>query len=344
MKIRFKRFTAVFVASLFVFSTGCSESPSDEIPHKDTVTTSSAVTTTVDENSSQAPTEPSTSTSEITPALWKLSTESGKTVYFMGSMHALPDEAYPLPEVIMYAYNSSDAIAVECDTVAYQEDLDAQIKLSADLMYRDGSTIKDHISAELYETLVKKTTEWGIYSKMYDYFKPAMWQSLIETYFIEQSDIKSENGFDVYFMNQAKKDGKKIIEVESVDFQMNMLIGFSDTINSLILESYLTTDKDEYVAELEELYQMWATGDVEGVFESEEIDESEFSAEELDAYADYNKQMLTDRNVTMANKLVELSKGDENVFYMVGLAHFGGDDGILKLLDDAGITYERVSY
>ncbi len=336
MKIKGKILLATFLATLFAFSTGCNEMSSDDSSKTEATTTSA-------EDSSKNPT-PDTSTDEITPALWKLTTESGKTVYFMGTMHALPDEAYPLPDVIMNAYESSEAIAVECDTVAFSEDMSAQIQLSADMVYSDGTTIKDHISAELYDALVEKTTEWGFYNAMYDYFKPAMWQSLIENYFIDRSIVKSENGIDTYFMTLAKADDKELIEVESVEFQMSMLMGFSDEIHSLLLESYLTTDEDEYVAELEELYQMWATGDVEGVFQSDEIDESEFTAEELEAYEDYNKQMLTDRNVTMANKLVELSKGDKNVFYMVGLAHFGGDDGILKLLDNAGIEYERVEY
>lgn len=344
MKINFKKLLAISLATLFAFSTGCSENPSDDSSTSTTTTTSAVETTTVDENSSQAPTEPSTGTSEITPALWKLTTESGKTVYFMGSMHALPNEAYPLPDVIMNAYNSSDALAVECDTVAYQDDLKAQIKLSKELMYTDGTTLKDHIGDELYNALVEKTKNLGIYNSMYDYFKPAMWQSLIESYYIESSDLSSDNGLDVYFMEKAKADEKEIIEVESVEFQMDMLINFSDTVQSLILESYITMSDDEYLESLNELYQMWAKGDVEGVSQEEEIDESEFTAEELEAYADYNKQMLTDRNVTMANKLIELSKGDQNVFYIVGLAHFGGEDGILKLLDNAGITYERIEY
>lgn len=343
MKTNFKKFLATAMATLFVFSTGCAEK--DESSNADSssnVTTTSAQTTTADENSSQ-PT-PEEGESSVKPALWKLTTESGKTVYFMGSMHALPDDAYPLPDVIMNAYNSSDALAVECDTVAYQEDLTAQLKLSQDLMYSDGTTIKDHIDENLYNTLVEKMTEWGIYNAMYDYFKPAMWQSLIENYFIEKSDLSAENGIDEYFMEKAKADEKEIIEVESVEFQMNMLINFSDNVQSLLLESYATSTEEEYVESLKDLYNLWATGDVEGVFEVDEIDESEFTAQELEAYADYNKQMYTDRNETMANKLIELSKGDQNVFFIVGLAHFGNDDGVLKLLDNAGISYERIEY
>lgn len=311
---------------------------------------SSAVTTTTADNNKD-PSEPDDSSetkpeasSDITPALWKLETESGKTVYFMGSMHALPESAYPFPEAIMNAYESADAVAFECDTLAYANDLNAQMETAEMMTYSDGTTIKDHIDAEVYKELVDKLKGWNLYMSAYDYFKPAMWQSIIDEYLLSKTDLDSEKGFDTYFLNKCKEDSKDIIEIESVEFQLNMMFSFSDKINSLIMESYATTSEEDYISQLNDLYDAWSEGDIDRIAEADEIDESEFTEEELAAYNDYNKQMLDDRNVTMANKLIELSKGDRNVFYMVGAAHFPGEKGILKLLDDAGVKYERVDY
>lgn len=352
MREKIKRLlaTVTAIAATVVFAAGCSESV-DTSSKKDKETTSSTTTAAPDDGSDSSDGEgegegegEKQPASDITPAMWKLETPSGAIVYFMGSMHALPDDAMPFPEEIMEAYNSSEAIAVECDVVAFANDFNAQIALSEDLMYTDGTTIKDHIDAEVYDKLVKQMKDWDIYMAAYDYFKPAMWQSLCENYLLENSDIKAENSFDEYFLKEAKKDGKEIIEVESVDFQMDLLINFSDDINNLILSSYTETTVDEYVSELEALYGLWATGDYVAIADSDEVDEGEFTAEELEIYYEYDRQMMVDRNKVMADKLIELSKGDKDVFYYVGAAHFGDDDGILKLLDDAGVEYERVEY
>lgn len=353
MKRNLKALLSGALAITMLFASGCTEKANESSEKGTDKKSDTTVTTTTAPIETEKPvvTEGKDKTvhplenepqSDITPALWKLETQSGATVYFMGSMHALPDKAYSFPQYVMDAYNSSDAIAVECDTVAFETDLKAQIALSESMMYTDGTSIKDHISTELYNELVKLMKEWDIYMTAYDFFKPAMWESLMDDYLLSQSELKYENAFDTFFLNRAKADGKKIIEVESVEAQMDMLINFSDEINELMLESYAATSVEDYVSQLNDLYEIWSSGDYEAAVEADEIDESLFTQEELDAYADYNKQMMTDRNKIMADKLIELSKGDENVFFYVGLAHFGGDDGIISLLDKAGVKYERI--
>lgn len=47
-------------------------------------------------------------------------------------------------------------------------------------------------------------------------------------------------------------------------------------------------------------------------------------------------QMLYDRNIVMADRLVHLQK-DEKVFCAVGVAHLPGEKGLLKLLKDRGM-------
>ena len=355
MKNTKNRLLAFLLSASMVFAASCSENSSDEsetTSEKSTTTTTTTAQTSSGETSSttsEAPEEPDDgkdTSSGITPALWKIETDGGAVVYFMGSMHALPEEAYPFPQEITDAYNSSDFIAVECDTVAFAQDIRAQFALSKKMIYTDGTTIKGHISADPYDALVNQMTDWGIYNTTYDMMKPAVWQSFIEDYLMGSSGILAEKGFDEYFLNKAKEDGKGIIEVESVESQMNMLFGFSDEINSLLLETYVDYTQEMYGEELRTLYETWAGGNLADIEEllGTEYDESLMTEEEIAIMKDYNKQMMDDRNIVMADKLIELSKGDENVFYYVGLAHYVGETGILKLLDNAGVKYEKIQY
>ena len=362
MKNTKKRLVSLLLAVGMLLATGCSEKSPDE-KEKETTTTIAETTTEGTTTTAPEESEPPVTTetpepevelhpleklpeSDITPALWKLETDGGATIYFMGSMHALPEEAYSLPKEIMDAYKNSEAIAVECDIVAFQTDLPAQFALSQQMIYTDGTTFADHVSPELYDALVDKMNEWGIYSSMYEMMKPAAWQSFIEDYLGSTSDVLAENGFDGFFLEKAKKEGKEIIEVESVASQMDMMFGFSDEINELLLSSYLEYTPEMYAEEIRELYEIWAGGDWEEItsFLATEYDESLMTEDEIEAMKEYDKQMMHDRNKVMSDKLIELSKGDKDVFFYVGLAHYVGDTGILAELDKAGVEYERVEY
>ena len=54
--------------------------------------------------------------------------------------------------------------------------------------------------------------------------------------------------------------------------------------------------------------------------------------------------MLGARNVGMINEATELLKSGRKVFYVVGLAHMIGDDGIVAGLKALGYKVELVEY
>ena len=54
------------------------------------------------------------------------------------------------------------------------------------------------------------------------------------------------------------------------------------------------------------------------------------------------KQLIDDRNVTMAERVDGFLKGKEPCFVVVGAGHIIGDKGIVKLLKDKGYKVEMV--
>lgn len=340
MKKLIKRNILICSAIIMLFTTACSSKTKNNDDTKTTTTTTAAVTTTSPDSGND---DPEQTPSDITPAMWEITTKNGSTIYLFGSMHALPDSAYPLPKVLTEAYSSSDAIAVECDVVDFQADLSQQIAMTEDLVYSDGSTIKDHVDNNTYKKVVSKLKNWGMYMEAFDYYKPMFFTSIFQDYICKKAELDSTAGIDAYFLQKAKDDSKEIIEVETVQTQLDLLMGFSDEINNMMLESYLAEDA-ELISELLALYDAWASGDIDKLNELDSADVSQLTKEELKIYNEYNKAMLTDRNKVMADKVIELTKANKNVFYCVGAAHFPGKGGILELLDDAGIEYKAVEY
>ncbi len=349
---------AAVALTMCLCAAGCSDKDNSSVVSSSQADSSSAAETTVTtaalESSSQAETttesssqpEPTEDEADITPAMWKVEGEKGNTVYFLGSMHALDDSCYPLPNEITDAYNASDSLAVECDIYAYMGDFDSQMELAESMIYQDGTTIADHIDADLYESAKQILIDEGLYFPLYDMYNVTMWSSLIESAMMMNAGLDSTKGLDMQMLTTAHEENKDIIEIESAEFQNELLYTQPDEFNEFMLESYVYYYEDQ-CEELKKSFELWKAGDMKEYIETEdEFDDIEIEiSDELQAMIDnYNKQLLDDRNAGMIEKAKDMIDGGQNVFYVVGAAHFYGETGILKGLEDAGYTVEEIQY
>lgn len=284
--------------------------------------------------------------STITPLLWKVTgKDSNGVIYLFGSIHVADESAYPLPNAVMTAFDSCDALAVECDTKNANIDYN---KFYKSMMYKDGSTIDKHISADIYSKASKIVEEkYGKQTlEMFMHYKPIMWQIMIDQIFMSECDLTPEHGIDSYFLDLADEENKKVMEIESIDIQNKLLSGFSEELQEILLSEAVNTQVENYSKGLNELYEAWIAGDIK-LLEALALGEApvgDFTDKEKKLIDEYNKEMITDRNIGMFNKAKEYLKDNMEVFYVVGEAHMIGENGIVKLLTDAGYTVERVSY
>lgn len=338
--MKLKQLFAIFLALVMLVCFCACETVKPEIGSSESPSESSSADVT--EFSSVIDTEEEKSGS--TPLFWKATDSKGNVVWLLGSIHAGLDEYYPLPEAIMTAYENSDALAVEADIVAIETDeaamMDAALAMSKYLLYVDGTTLKDHISADLYERTVNVTKEGGLYNAMYEYYEPSMWMSIISNITCEEAGLDANLGIDRQFLLSAHNSGKEIIEIESAEEQYGMLGGFSDELQVMLLEDSVAGREDKSdVDELKELATAWGEGDIDVlnslVVPGEDVEWDDLSLE-------YWKAMFTDRNIGMADFCADALDSGKEVFVIVGLAHFLGDDGIVALLTDLGYTVELV--
>lgn len=273
---------------------------------------------------------------EITPLFYKISDKNNTTIYLLGSIHAADDTIYPLNDTIMNSFNDSDYLAVEVDTLSLQNNFDLSLKLAEKMMYNDSTTIKNHIGDELYNKMVNFLKEKKSYSSLYDNYKPVFFESLFENLIIDDAMLKSESGIDTYFLSLASENNKKILEVESAEFQYNLLLNTPLELDKIMIEEYID-NYDLNVSQMKDLYELWKKGDKEQLenilinSESQNVTE-----EEKKLMENYNKSLIIDRNYGMANVLENYFEKKQNVFCVVGLGHVIGDEGIINLLQKRG--------
>lgn len=291
--------------------------------------------------------------SDATPLLWRVSGEDGEQLYLFGSMHAVDPGIYGLSETLMQAFGSSDALALELDTLKMNYDLESALSQQGMLYLTDGTTLADHLKPDTYALLVAFLTELDMWDSSYDALAPFAIDSLLDEIVYASVGISAQIGLDVYFNTLAVAQGKPVLEVESMQQQMDLFLGAPDLYWDCDINLKINK-MEEYINETIELYEAYYSGDAAALLAltigglDVDIASLGYTAEEVTeieaAEAAFMLQMLHDRNIGMAQKAEEYLKSGDAVFFVVGVAHMLGEDGIVELLTEAGYTVEQIAY
>ena len=287
------------------------------------------------------------------PLLWEVSSKNGEGhIYLFGSIHAGDEALYPLPDAVMDAYESSDSLAVEFDITEMMTNFEMQMELIRRLAYSDGTTFAQHVSEETYELAVEFLKSNGMYSAVYDKYNIYFWISVVDSIVIRLAELDESFGIDSYFLNLAHEDGREIYDIESLDFQLSLMLDQPDTLQEYMLWSSIAYI-NESVESLVFTYDAYRRGDEEAMltmlFSEEEEPDFEGMSEEEAAEVrrlldNYNHAMYTERNSAMAEAAIDYLEDGKSVFYVVGQAHMLGEDGIVALLRKSGYTVNQVNY
>ena len=320
-----KRITAILLAVIFLFIGGaCTKQAGKKT-----------------ENKGKSETE--TSENSALPLLWHATDKSGREIYFFGTIHVGDNRNKKVLNRLKPILKKCDALAVEFDLVSYSKNLAQQAEDITAFLYKDGTTVRDHISAELYENLKNRLTDANLYNEYYDYYNLGLWFQLVDQAVIAESKLSTDNGMDGLLIKNAKSEKREILEVESSTFQNNLMASTPEDYYILSLEDEMEK-KGESAKELKMLYDIWLEGDEEKLNEiclaEDEIEG--LTEEEEKIIDDFNRLLIDKRNIDMAAKAKEYMRNGKTVFFAVGASHFLGENGIKALLEKDGFKFERI--
>lgn len=282
--------------------------------------------------------------SRVTPLLYRVTDQNGNVLWLFGSIHVGTENFYPLPDYVLDAFDGSDALAVELDIMAMEWNFIQQTQLMQLLIYTDGSTISDHLPQQTYDRGVEILQAHNSYSENMDYYMPAMWWSLIESFGVEKMGVETSLGIDRHLLKRARSDGKPVREVESAEFQYAIMAEFSPNLQQMLLESaiYSYDNLEESKSDLEKMIELWSAGD-EAAFAAYLNQEAEITdPEEAALYEEYNDSLITRRNQTMTEYAEAALLSGEEIFLCVGAAHIVGEGAIAQNLRQMGYQVEIV--
>jgi uncharacterized protein YbaP (TraB family) len=264
--------------------------------------------------------------------LWKVQSKT-TTVYLLGSIHFMKKEFYPLNRRIEDAFDRSTVLAVEANVDDVSK-MNIQ-GLMEKAFYRSDDTLKKHISAKTYKRVKKECEATGIPAWLMDSQKPWFLALMLESLELVKLGFDPTYGIDVHFLSEASGK-KKIKELESVDYQVNLLSGFSDSEQEAFLLSTLK-DLNSYRKEVDKLLDAWISGDTSAM---EPI--LQRSVMEDKGMASVYDKLLYERNRNMVAKIEGYLKAGETHFVVVGAGHLLGERGIINLLRQKGYRIEQL--
>ena len=283
---------------------------------------------------------------EAQPLFYHVTSPEGKEMWMLGTIHVGNARTQNMAPAIYEAFNASDALAVEFDMnkamEQMQENPEAAAAIAAQMMYLDGTSVADHLSdPQLLGKFMNISTSNGTYNNNMLIMKPVALEQTVAQYFMEMGGrISPVYGVDLQLLNLAEKQEKPILNVESMESQMAMLMGLSDELQEKMLKETLELGMDAYNAQLEELFDLWCLGNEAAIVEA--LYEEEAQDPQLQ---EYNDKVLQERNASMLETCESYLEGDETVFFAVGLAHLiDPESGLVNALRDAGYTVEQRFY
>ena len=265
--------------------------------------------------------------------LWKVRSTTS-TVYLLGSVHLFKKEMYPLDRKIEEAFDRSDRVVVEANLNALDVKMDLQ-KLLEKAVYLDEDTLERHVSKETYELIRRKGEELGLPLELISRQKPWFLALMFSSVGLLKFGFDANYGIDLYFLRKAA--GKKtILELESLDYQIDLLSGFNERDQELFLLMTLR-DLDTLGQDVDRLLQAWAAGDAAGL---EKLMTRSITGDRR--FSPIYDALITNRNKTMALKIEDFLKTGEVYFVIVGAGHLTGDNGIVESLRKKGYLVEQM--
>lgn len=293
--------------------------------------------TTIPESTDTKSSSTETSDAQNKPIfMWK-ATRGDQTVYVLGTIHYVRAGFFPVSDEIEKAFSQSKELFVEC--IPDREKVLAVSKsLREKYAYKKGDNLYKHLSPQTSRVFNEYLAWAGEPMEIYETCRPFEVSGLIESDAVRRYGL-TVPGLDRYLIKKSKQQNKKIGQLESVEFQLNMLSGFSEEEQNAELLSSLLTLQDVSL-NLDHLIYAWRQGN------SEELERivTKASRSDSELKAVYDKIIVT-RNLGMVSKLEECLKQDGSGTYLVavGAGHLVGSYGIPALLKEKGFSVSQVS-
>jgi uncharacterized protein YbaP (TraB family) len=263
--------------------------------------------------------------------VWKATGTNGASVYLAGSIHMLTPDAYPLSAAFERAYTESDVLVEEVD-IAEMTGTEVQMKTLMRGMLPPGQTLDKVLAPATVTLLNKAATDVGAPMEALQRLKPWMIALTLEGLELQKAGFNPELGLDMHFYNLAKKGGKTVQGLETVEYQISRFDEMTyEQQDRMLAESLKEMGTEK--ANVTKLTDAWKSGNAAAV---ERIVLGDLKADPF-----LYQRLLVERNKNWLPKIEAFFTNKTRALVLVGAAHLVGPDGLVAMLRAKGYKVEQ---
>jgi uncharacterized protein YbaP (TraB family) len=264
------------------------------------------------------------------PPIWEL-TGRNNSIYLLGSIHLLRDDAQPLPAPILRAYGEADVLYMEIDF----DDLDPaevqQFTLTNGVLPPDQS-LAALLGAERYDQARSQAGKLGLDLDQLARLEP--WVVAISAVQAQvlKLGLDPDAGVEQRLAREAQRDQKEIRGFETVADQL----GIFDRLPLERQEDFLLMSLEEAIdlpTAVDDMIDAWRQGDVEQL--------ADVMSEEFQSFPELYQPLVVARNSNWTQQIIELLDDDVDYLVVVGALHLAGEDSVIEMLRARGYSAQR---
>jgi len=229
------------------------------------------------------------------------------------------------------AFTESDVLLEEVD-IAEMTGTEVQMKTLMRGMLPPGQTLDKVLAPATLALLNKAATDVGAPMEALQRLKPWMIALTLEGLELQKAGFDPELGLDMHFYNLAKKGGKTVQGLETVEYQISRFDEMTyEQQDRMLAESLkeMSTEK----ASVTKLTGAWKSGDAAAV---ERIVLADLKTDQF-----LYQRLLVERNKNWLPKIEALFASKTRALVLVGAAHLVGPDGLVAMLKAKGYKVEQ---
>jgi uncharacterized protein YbaP (TraB family) len=265
--------------------------------------------------------------------LWKLEKDGKPTSYLFGTIHSTDPRVTRLTPELASAIADVDTVALELTKGSEQDMVRLMMSAPGTFFFTDGTSLGDKLSAERIGKLRKAVAGTGL---PIDNLRPWMASMMLAVSACERRRMGAAIPvLDSAVEARARKLGKTVVALESVELQVNAMSGLpmADQIPQLQLAIDLYDRADDLGETIKRLYLDRRIGLVWtmnlAIARERGISEDRFKA--------FETALIDQRNRDMAAKALAMME-TKPVLVAVGALHLVGKSGLVALAKEAGFT------
>jgi uncharacterized protein YbaP (TraB family) len=269
-------------------------------------------------------------------ALFRVSMD-GHVMHLFGTLHVGLPEYYPLEPRITSAVSQASTLALEIDPGQPQAELARALRAHG--LLAAGSGAYESMDPERKARLDKLILQGGLDPSTARTYKPVLLATLLTMGEYTKQGYRSELSSEAWLARLARKGGTRVVELESLGRQLSMLDRLGVQERWRFLDEMMgTIESGVQRSEARAMVQAWSTADRHAL--------DEIAARcELDTSVSgkfVTQVLLKERNVGLADSLLQLLRQENKTFAAIGVLHLLGTGSVPALLQEHGASVERI--